>query len=168
VRSTAQRGFTLVELMVVVVIIGVLSTVAIPAFMDYMRKSKSSEAMLQLKNLSQKAKDFATPQPRYPPSSTTSQPGADGGACPNKFPIVPATTWFTDPAWSAMEFHIDEEALFTYHWVTTSTTTANATAVGDLDCDTTLITYSLDLRTVEGNVQDKIYRPEDFSPPQKD
>lgn len=43
-----DEGFTLVELMVVVAIIGVLSAVAIPNFKKYQAKSKTSEAKLQL------------------------------------------------------------------------------------------------------------------------
>jgi type IV pilus assembly protein PilA len=46
--KSAQEGFTLVELMVVVAIIGVLSAVAVPNFKKYQAKSKSSEAKLQL------------------------------------------------------------------------------------------------------------------------
>ncbi len=46
-----QNGFTLVELMVVVAIIGLLSAVAIPNFRKYQAKSKMSEAKLQLSAL---------------------------------------------------------------------------------------------------------------------
>ena len=44
----AQRGFTLVELMIVVAIIGILAAVALPAYQDYTVRAKMSEVILAL------------------------------------------------------------------------------------------------------------------------
>ena len=45
VRS-AQKGFTLIELMIVVAIIGILAAVALPAYQDYTTRSKMTEVLL--------------------------------------------------------------------------------------------------------------------------
>src|SRR5258708_12418753 len=44
--KAVQKGFTLIELMIVVAIIGILAAVALPAYQDYTARAKMSEAIL--------------------------------------------------------------------------------------------------------------------------
>ncbi len=48
--NTAQKGFTLIELMIVVAIIGILAAIAIPAYQDYAKKASENSCLAETKS----------------------------------------------------------------------------------------------------------------------
>jgi prepilin-type N-terminal cleavage/methylation domain-containing protein len=141
------RGFTLIELMIVVAIIGILAAVAIPAFMDYVKRAKKSEAALQLDKIGKNNKRKYSESSQFVIGTgitTPAQPGG-GGCCggPNNHCDVDLSPGgFGAQPWKDLDFQIEEPNLFlyTYEGAATSFT---ATAIGDLDCDGSTITYTL-------------------------
>ena len=69
-----QKGFTLIELMIVVAIIGILAAVALPAYEDYTIRARMSEVVLGLSGC-------RTPISEVYYSGPLSAPGPDGWGC---------------------------------------------------------------------------------------
>jgi type IV pilus assembly protein PilA len=160
IAKRSQQGFTLIELMIVVAIIGILAAVAIPAFMDYMKKGKSAEAELQLAKIKTNAKANFNTDSSYPivtaPVTPTGNCCTQNAGGKKKCAVV-AADWATAP-WQALDFQLDEPFYFQYQYTGTATTyTANA--IGDLDCDGTSITYALVGSVLNGNPSSALTKP---------
>lgn len=153
-----QDGFTLVELMIVVAIIGVLAALAIYGVSRYLKHSKTAEATRNLgsietgsKNAFQTEFDTAATGPGTGPfvhtfCPTTNITPKSGVPVGSKMKAPPAE-WDQD-GWKCLKFSINEPQFYAYTYTGDTSKTATdamytATANGDLDGNTKNSTFQL-------------------------
>lgn len=92
------KGFTLIELLVVIVIVGVLSAVAIPQFLNQVRRSRTAEAQAALTAVGRGAETYRLDFTKYPAGYSVIAFG-----CPTTYCGAKQDKFMNDP-WSAPNY----------------------------------------------------------------
>ncbi|EMS4305988.1 pilin, partial [Neisseria gonorrhoeae] len=69
--NTLQKGFTLIELMIVIAIVGILAAVALPAYQDYTARAQVSEAILLAEGQKSAVTEYYLNNGEWPENNTS-------------------------------------------------------------------------------------------------
>lgn len=176
-KKLSKRGFTLIELMIVVAILGILAAVAIPAFINYMRRAKTSEATLNIDRIFEGGVSYFDAEhvargvegvilrrclPLGGGSGAPWTPSGQGPPSDQKYLADDAVAeWEADPVWRALDFAMGDNFYYQYQFQVVGTGCPAVTgdlfyaaAQGDLDNDGALSLFERAAQVTEsGTIQ---------------
>jgi len=153
----AARGFTLIELMIVVAITGILAAVAIPSYVQYTRRAKSSEALMNIRRMYDGAVAYYVGERADSNGQALAQQfpetvGPTPATIPSGVAYRPIPGEWDFPGWRALDFIVMDPVRYSYSFVSSGTAgsaVGQMVAQGDLDGDGV---YSLYRRICKGMV----------------
>ena len=146
-----KRGFTLIELMIVVAILGILAAVAIPAFINYMKRAKTSEATVNVDRMYEgtvayfEKKHVKSGVSSLSSSNCLPTAATKPGTVPKGIEeIGDPAAWYSVDTWKDLDFAMSDNHIYQYAFVTPdggkcaiSAGAFTAAAHGDIDGDGT-------------------------------
>ncbi len=170
-----ERGFTLIELMIVVAIVGVLAAIAIPSYASYRQRSRTAEAITFLAEIRQRQESYRAEFGEYCSVSAASGSSIDTGAwAPSTLPVGGERVgWTASPGdWDALGAGPDGPSYFQYRTTAGPPGTESgvpgfptneywfvAQAQGDLDADGTRVVFEVYSVTSRMFVGTETYSP---------
>jgi type II secretory pathway pseudopilin PulG len=148
-------------MLIAMVPVGALSAAAIPAFLDYMKRSKRTEADMTLNMIAKHAKRVYADTGKFPVGKSATLPAGKsccGASADNR--CVPDPKPFAhDKLWAALDVSLDAPTMYQYRYEGTAKE-FTATATGDVDCDGTFAVWTLHgTADAAGNVTSTLQQP---------
>jgi type IV pilus assembly protein PilA len=161
-QAPPSRGFSLIELMIVIAILGVIASVAIPNFLKFMIRAKTTEATMSVRKLFDGSVAYFL----------TDRFGPTGAPIPNQFPgsvgpmpnpatlgpqkvVTGVALWDAQPSWMALNFAFEDAHYFAYQYRSdgqNNASTFTAYAFGNLDGDANFSTFGRFAHVVDAAV----------------